>query len=241
MNRYLKAPFPAVGRIPHLGTAGRGVHAIGRVPNLGDSGKGVRATSLRAKALGQRPHLASEGSGVHAISLRDETGEPTPFLGHGERGPHADDVRAPYNTNLYAWFRALSERLRHVRVVCGGDWQDSMGTVGIFFDPPYGVQDRSMVYDHDSTTVADAVRAWCIELGRRPTYRIVLAGYDEHEELAKHGWRKEVWRANGGYANQGKGKAQGKTNRLRETLWFSPHCLDQQMSLLDEIYIPETE
>src|SRR3990167_2889470 len=70
----------------------------------------------RLTYLNSIPHLSDGGMGVHKLSAR--------------------------NQNIYDWFDRLSARLRHVRVVCGdwsrvcgGDWQDRMGVVGIFFDP----------------------------------------------------------------------------------------------------------
>ena len=127
--------------------------------------------------IGKIPHLTAAGKGVHKIGK-------IPHIAAGK------GVQEPYNTNIYKWFRELSERLRYVRVVCGdwtrvcgGNWQDKLGTVGIFLDPPYGILNRNThLYHHDSTTVAKDVMAWCIERGRIPTYRIVLAGYDEYEE-----------------------------------------------------------
>lgn len=174
---------------------------------------GSGLTKLKA-----RPDIAGSGKGVHAIGKR----------------PHSNagmGVHGTYNPNIYTWFRELSERLRRVRVVCGdwrrvcgGDWQDKMGTVGIFFDPPYGDVGRDKkLYHHDSVDIADEVRAWCLERGDRPTYRIVLAGYDEHEDLLSRGWRAERWKAQGGYSNIGKGK---NGNRHREVLYLSPHCLN---------------
>jgi len=172
--------------------------------------------------LNARPQLADGGQGVHAgiAVLQDET----------------LDVRAPYNVKVYTWFRRLSERLRYVRVVCGdwtrvcgGDWQDGKGTVGYFFDPPYGVQDRdTKIYETDSIDVAHAVRAWALERGNRRSYRIVLAGYEEHQELVEHGWQAVHWKAGGGYSNLGKVANQ---NRKRETLYLSPHCVKQGQML----------
>ena len=200
------------GQRPHLGNSGKGVHKLGQIPHVTHSGMGVHK-------LGKIPHLIWYGMGVHKGALR--------------RGPDPErHVQEPYNTNIYAWFRALSERLRYVRVVCGdwsrvcgGDWQDKIGDVGIFLDPPYS--DRAnrdaRAYDQDSLDVAHRVREWAVERGARPTYRIVLAGYaGEHEALADHGWTAHNWTAQGGYANQGGGR--GKENRKREMLWFSPHC-----------------
>jgi hypothetical protein len=180
-----------------------GVHALGQIPHVSDAGMGVHA-------LGQIPHV-SDG---------------------------APPVQSPYNTTLYSWFRKLSERLRYVRVVCGdwkrvcgGNWQDSMGPVGIFMDPPYsgGIGRNEDLYHQEDLTVAAQVREWCLERGKKPSYRIVLAGYyDEHQILLEHDWTAKNWKAHGGYGNtsrNGKQDNQGKTNRHREALFFSPHCL----------------
>lgn len=165
----------------------------------------------------QRPHLTAKGMGVHK------------------------QAKPP----IYDWFRQLSERLRHVRVVCGdwsrvcgGNWQDSnWPTVGMFFDPPYSDKaDRdSGLYAVDSLDVAHDVRQWCIERGRRANYRIVLAGYtDEHAELLDHGWTTHQWSAGGGYGNIARnGETRGEKNRHKETLFLSPHCLTGQMGLFD--------
>lgn len=151
-----------------------------------------------------------------------------PELAHGGGVQTVTDIRS--------WFRALQERLRHVRVicgdwsrVCGGNWQALSGDCGIFFDPPYAVGGRAEVYDHDSKSVAHEVRRWALERGSRPEYRIVIAGYGEHDELGAHGWRKETWKANGGYSNRVNGR--GKRNSLLECLWFSPYCLDREPEL----------
>ena len=171
----------------------------------------------------KRPNIAHGGRGVHKLAMREQR----PHIGDGGAGVHALSQRG----GIYAWFEELAARLRHVRVVCGdwtrvcgGNWQDKIGTVGVFFDPPYGAKaTRATVYAHDSHTVADDVREWCIERGSRDSYRIVLAGYyEEHEKLLNHGWRVYRWNANGGYANQGNGR--GRANRGREALFLSPHC-----------------
>ena len=172
-------------------------------------------------SIGLIPHIGHGGKGVHAIGKR-------PHIGHGGKGVHA-----ACNQNIYDWFNRLSERLRYVRVVCGdwtrvcgGKWQDKMGTCGMFFDPPYGVADRdTSVYHHDSTTVAADVMAWCAERGANERYRIVLAGYEEYQTLIdKHGWTSESWKANGGYANITSDASRGKENRKREMLYYSPFC-----------------
>lgn len=171
--------------------------------------------------IGQIPHIGTGGMGVHAIGKR-------PHISHGGKGVHA-----AHNQNIYDWFNRLSARLRFVRVVCGdwtrvcgGNWQDKVGVCGMFFDPPYGIEDRdTSIYHHDSTSVAADVMAWCAERGANERYRIVLAGYEEYQTLVdKHGWTSESWKANGGYANTTSGASRGKENRKREMLYYSPFC-----------------
>ncbi len=204
------------GQRPHLSNSGTGVHKLGQRPHLSNSGTGVHK-------LGQRPHLSDGGKGVHRLGKKPQAAE------------ESKSVQEPYNMNIYAWFRALSERLRYVRVVCGdwtricgGDWQDANGTCGIFFDPPYGVQNRDAnLYQHDSLSIATDVREWCLERGGRRSYHIVLTGYyEEHESLLEQGWSVKRWKAKGGYSNtRRQEESQGSQNRFREALFFSPHCL----------------
>ena len=169
-------------------------------------------------------NIINAGAGVHKLGTR----------------PHISntgvDVQGVYSANIYTWFRELSERLRYVKVVCGdwtrvcgGNWQDNMGIVGMFFDPPYGVEDRDKsVYHHDSTTVAADVMTWVRERGEIKKYRIVLAGYEEYQSLLSEGWTSHKWKAGSGYSSLGN-NPQGKSNRMRETLYFSPHCLTQRL------------
>lgn len=164
------------------------------------------------------PHISGYGMGVHSFGKRPSVCNAGYGINNAENGPVGE------------WFSDLSARLRNVRVicgewkrVCGGNWQDHLGPVGIFFDPPYGVKDRdNTIYHHDSTTVAADVLAWCLDRGGRPKYRIVVAGYEEYETLSGHGWTKYSWKAQGGYSNTGRGENK---NCERETLWFSPNCV----------------
>lgn len=163
------------------------------------------------------PNVSKGGEGVHRIGKRPRVSD------------SGEGVQDPYNINIYTWFRDLSERLRYVRVVCGdwtkvcgGNWQDKNPPVGIFFDPPYA-SNRAGVYGVDSYDVAHRVREWAIPRGKKKTYRICIAGYEEHDELARHGWTSHRWSTDGGYGNRWNGK--GKENRHRERLWFSPHCV----------------
>lgn len=214
-------------------TADAGIRAP--IPFVSDRGTGVHKLGIR----GKRPHLSSGSVGVHKLGISGGR----PHIGHAGVGVHkinmmgsknnpAADLSAPYTPKIYTWFRALSERLRRVRVVCGswervcgGDWQSDIGTAGIFFDPPYGVAAgrRGNLYQQDSLYVSDDVRAWAIERGRGKNYRIVIAGYyDEHKSLLDEGWDVMMWKAGGGYGNQSK---CGNDNRHKECLFYSPHCL----------------
>lgn len=168
--------------------------------------------------LGQIPNLIKL-TGVHKLSIRFNAEE------------DSKQVTEPYNLNIYTWFRELSERLRYTQVVCGdwsrvcgGNWQDTRGIVGMFFDPPYShsIGRDNNLYHHDND-VTKEVETWCLERGKKESYRIVLAGYEgEYEVLEKEGWLIKTWKSQGGYSNQNKTK---NLNRYRERLWFSPHCL----------------
>ena len=147
--------------------------------------------------------------------------------------PHIAHDRGIINQEIYKWFEQIADRLRYVKVVCGdwtkvcgGNWQTDKKPCGMFFDPPYGVKDRSLncYGDFDTATVANDVRKWCAERGDNPDLRIVLAGYEEHMELVDdYGWTCENWHTGGGYANIG--KSRGKDNAKREYLYYSPYCL----------------
>jgi hypothetical protein len=142
---------------------------------------------------------------------------------------------------LATWFRFLAARLRHVRIICG-DWSrsvtrsasltlscDEMHPCGVFLDPPYGAAaGRDMgLYTEDSGDVAHEVRAWCMEHGDDPRYRIALAGFEGegHETLEAGGWTCEEWYARG-YLTGGYGNSNPHGDQQhRERIWFSPHCL----------------
>jgi hypothetical protein len=168
----------------------------------------------------QLPHL-SAGRGIN---------RQLPHMGAAGRGEFIQD-----------WMRALSERLRGVRVACG-DWTRVIGpsvlragggVCGVFLDPPYDVSDRVDVYAMETKVAAD-VRAWALANGDDPELRIVLAGYNgEHNALEAAGWRVKAWKASGGYGSQGEG--DGRANAARERLWFSPHCLDGARDLFGSI------
>lgn len=186
----------------------------------------------------KRPYLGGEyapGRGVH----KQAAGRPQLADAYSRgRGVHGNDrasACAERRAWLLDWFGKLRDRLRPVRVCCG-DWLrvcDSpsvttrLGVTGIFADPPYSNEaDRDMqLYAVECGKVAHEVRAYCLERGDNPLYRIVLAGYagEGHEELERAGWSVEAWKTNGGYGNRST-NGRGRDNASRERLWISPHC-----------------
>lgn len=61
--------------------------------------------------------------------------------------------------------------------------------------------------------------------------RIALCGYEGEHEMPPE-WDCAVWKAAGGYSMQGDG--QGKRNRLRERIWFSPACVKPELTLFEK-------
>ncbi len=158
----------------------------------------------------QLVHLSgSQGVNRQRVELRG---------GVGVHRPTAD---------IYAWFEALSERLKNVRVCCG-DWTRvlgpsptwQLGLTGIFLDPPYDQSMRSDNLYRIESSVSKAVGEWAITNGENKLLRIALCGY-EYE--MPDSWEVYKWKAAGGYGGQGQG--QGRENRNKERIWFSPHCL----------------
>lgn len=183
---------------------------------------------------GKGPWWVEDGSVVRA--KRDGLGVGLKRPDLGCRGVHRllPDGYPQTAEGKAAWLRdymrALSDRLRFARIVCG-DFERALGfaatyfhnTTAIFLDPPYSAE-RDSVYNHDSYEVSHRAREWCKRNGDNPLLRIAICGYEsEHNELEELGWVKLAWKAQGGYANLG--LERGKQNRLRERIWFSPHCL----------------
>jgi hypothetical protein len=231
-------------------TTGRGVHRelSRQLPSLrvdsGAAGMGIHASGLSRKL----PNLAVKADGACAgrgilsdAAVAKQSREPSsrlPAIGN-DRG--LNGVAAP---PCLEWFLSLQERLRRVRVACG-DWKRVLGdsvlgkgkNVGgrrpcaVFLDPPYSHEFRNPgLYTEDAADVSAQVRAWAIEHGEDPDLRIALCGYAGEHQMPSS-WTVHVWKAARGYAGA------ANTNRARERIWFSPHCLplersSQQMSLL---------
>lgn len=205
---------------PKLDGIGKGVHSQagggalrGRPrPNL-NSGQGVHAAL--AYSPGRRPAMTSAGQGVHLPSLGNDRG-----LNGVSAIPCAE------------WFLQLQARLRRVRVACG-DWQRVLGpsvlgkgkNVGgrrpcaVFLDPPYSFEFRDpYLYSEDDAAISAQVREWALEHGDDPDLRIALCGYEGEHEMPPT-WQVHAWKAARGYAKE------DNDNRLKERIWFSPHCL----------------
>lgn len=192
----------------------------------GRGNKNSRGTGTHGGRCGKLPRLAHV-QGVHRC-----------FFDIGDNVSGECDRRLEI---IRMWFRTLQDRLRNVIVTCG-DWRRSCdsdtalfhnsNTCGVFLDPPYSAEaGREMkLYRHDSATVAHEVREWCLRRGSDRRIRIALCGYagEGHEELERHGWSVVSWTAHGGYAYLHNGSSRGRSNRSRERVWFSPHCINEE-------------
>ncbi len=154
------------------------------------------------------PHIGDAGRGIH---------RKLPHIGNAGRGD-----------GPLALLRALSDRLRRVRVACG-DWSrvtgDSAtwrhGLTGVFLDPPYPDGASDLYSDHDKD-LFPKVRAWAIEAAEHPKMRIALCGYEGGPAMPPT-WREHAWKARGGYGSQ---REDGSNeNAKRERIWFSPACI----------------
>ena len=237
-----QAREPGVWRqLPHIADNGRGVNrpqarepGVSRqLPHIADNGRGVNHAGTREPGVSRKlPHIADDGMGVNRPQARE---------------PGVGDYHPMTMPELRRWFRFLSARLRHVRVL-NGDWKractsgavltlpvrSGKGPAGVFLDPPYLVDNnrRADLYTHDNgDTVAMDVQRWCVEWGTRENVRIVLAGYEgEHNILhERHGWRCVPWYKSG-FLKGGMGNVAGSGGgqQTRERLWMSPACVVPQ-------------
>jgi hypothetical protein len=244
--------------LPHLSNDGRGVNrpqtrepGVSRDrPHLGDNGQGVARPQTREPGvIRDRPEIVSGGRGVNRPQTREPGVLDPPGPEHGQSA--LDDWGHEYHDlvmpELIRWFRYLSARLRHVRIL-NGDWsrlvtsgaawtlpvRQGHGPAGVFLDPPYSNTERAGgLYAEDDGSVAAACREWALEAGDNPKWRIVLAGYDtEHDEqMEAAGWTCHEWFTSGfltgGMANVGGDGHQ----QDRERLWASPHCVPAERAL----------
>jgi len=159
-------------------------------------------------------------NGVASSSTRS----PTPRLWRNGMGV----VRYRDDGLLLADLLRIRDRLRYVRMV-HGDWKrtvtlsalQSHGLSAVFFDPPYGVEDRYELYSHDSRSVSHEVFDWAIENQHDPNLRLAVCGYSGEHNFPDC-WEVFKWTSHGFISNAG---GQGRINRDRERIWFSPSCL----------------
>ena len=171
----------------------------------------------------QLPHLGNPGKGVN---------RQLPHLGD----PGKDH---PHRAHLIGYMMRLAHRLRYVRVACG-DWTrvltpsitDRFGLTAVFLDPPYGEGKVDYSAGGNRTDIADAVREWAIEHAANRNMRIALCGYDGQHDMPAD-WRMIEWRTAGGYSSTAANDTQGKANRHRERIWFSPHCVGKAKTLFE--------
>jgi hypothetical protein len=155
----------------------------------------------------------------------------------GNRGVLRRDL-----SDLKAWMRALSNRLKDA-LILNGDWSRAVtpammgdGVIGIVFDPPYGAEAgfNGTLYISQDASISEKIKAWCVDHGDDPNMRIAYCGYSpEGDILERHGWVAHRWKAQGGYGNQGQANKEKRTddgevvrqgNRFRECVWFNPTC-----------------
>lgn len=210
-----------LGKLPHLGNAGKGVNR--KRPHLGNAGQGVNR---------QRPHLGNAGkAGYNNLEYR------------------RDGIVA-YFTQLASRLRDTRVCCGDWTRICTRGALAYGQTVGIFLDPPYlGDVRTADLYTVDDHQIANAVRDWALANGDNPRYRIILAGYTtEHDELIPPTWRRHYWSASAAYQTRGAAEraARGEAttgnlvNRHSECLWMSPRCMDQRPPSLFDEEVPMT-
>jgi hypothetical protein len=140
---------------------------------------------------------------------------------------------ADRHARILAYFQKIADRFRGVRVCCG-DWKRVLGPsptfrfglTAVLLDPPYDVGGTE--YGQSSAGISTAVREWAAANGDNPLLRIALCGYEEENHGDNlPGWTEEQWRPGGGYNNIGDG-----SNRGKERIWFSPHCMQPEQPQL---------
>jgi hypothetical protein len=176
--------------------------ADGQIVNIrGNAGQGVNR---------QLPHLGDAGQGVN---------RKLPHLGNAGRG----EIISAY---LQSYMREIADVLRVCRIACGS-WErvctpsvtHRHGLTAVFLDPPYG--DGDFDYSAGGNANKDlsaSVKAWCVANGDNPQMRIALCGYDDVD--MPDGWMVLRWKARKGY------QVADNDESDRETIWFSPHCID---------------
>jgi DNA adenine methylase len=177
-----------------------------QLPHMGNAGTGINR---------KLPHMGDAGMGIN---------RKLPHMGDGERGEC-----------IAAYFVALSDRLRDVRVACG-DWARVVspacttrhGMTAILLDPPYDGAEHDVGYSAGGNDVSAGVRQWAIDNGANPLLRIALCGY-EGEHAMPADWECVPWLARKGYQAIKEGEEH---SGHRERIWFSPGCQRAEQGVL---------
>lgn len=228
----------------NIGVHRQSLHQKRPVLQHGEGGRGVHRLSHQVPDLSGDAGAA--GRGIHASRFEEKArallSQQLPVLGnaHGA-GQGVTKHTIQRGEGLQAYMRALSERLRRVRVCCG-DFErilgpavtTCIGLTGVLLDPPYDNDLRATCYNHDGPEAETGVSVWwrayrwAIEHGGDPLLRIALCGYEHPDAQFPPGWTCVAWKASGGYGRSDRGKA----NARRERVWFSPHCLSAEQGSL---------
>lgn len=175
--------------------------------------------------------------GVQAVRYQEGVRRKMPMVSGGHYSDSQGVQSYAEPSALFQYFTRLSDRLRRVRFLCG-NWEravkDSVtvnhGLTAVFIDSPYPKADHSMAYHSDGKGEEDVwfqSARWAVERGDDKRLRIAVCGYmsPECDAIFPPTWERLSWEARGGYANQSK-DGRGRANAKRETVWFSPHCID---------------
>ena len=186
------------------------------------TGAGEDATLVKAAGRGinrQIPRMGDSGINRKLSHMRD--------AGQGSR-----DL-------ITAWMRALSDRLRRVRVAAGDFMRvlspcvlhvgrDTKAIAGVLLDPPYPSGfDQAACYAGSASHATEVYQCaidWALSVADNPRYRIVACGYDGLW-TPPDGWTTRQWRNTAGYRRE-KGQRQ-------EVLWCSPHCVPPSNDLVN--------
>jgi hypothetical protein len=186
--------------------------------------EGIRQLVHLGDGRGVKRHLSDAGQGIHRQRVH---------LGDAGRGVKRQRM------HLESYLSTIAARLRNVRVCCG-DWSRICGPgptvhlpgiTAVFLDPPYSDQagrDQDL-YHVESGTVAHDVREWAIVQGADHRMRIALCGF-EGEHVMPEDWTCVQGIAGQGYGYGGQSR-NGYANVGRERIWFSPHCVSDDLPL----------
>ncbi|MDE2106981.1 MAG: DNA adenine methylase [Patescibacteria group bacterium] len=194
--------------------SGNGPWSVGPDGWVRNAGQGINR---------QLPHLRNAGQGIN---------RQLPHLGDAGKG-------------IREYLNQIACRIRRIRVCCG-DWSRVLtpsvtfrhGMTGVVLDPPYGEGevDYSAGGNADNGIAEDAAR-WALTNGENPDLRIALCGYEGQFDMPES-WFCFAWKAAGGYSATAFGNSAAKSNRHRERIWFSPHCIPAKCELPESLLIP---